>query len=446
MNYFLRKLPVFVGLALMACKTTPDPDPQPQGPGSDPILTPAPPTELGKPVGVPTIQTIGPAGGTLTTADGKLALTFPKNAVGKDTPVTVQEVENTAPNGSGSSYRIEGLEITVSEPVIAVYRPRLEARPGEVTGAAPGNVALARQQASGTWRLSQLAGVDPAKGTVTAKIRRVSREAIAFIEQYRLQPETATLVPGERLPMSITFVDFQSLGTGTDEDLLLPMPGIAERDIVRKMLVNGKAEPSDYGVFWYKKDAGTSAWLEYTAPDRVPVKDRRLVALTVELYNPAVRAFLALVANVNVVPAGELKIGGNTYDDPVVFALEVDGVARGLHVTLKQRFDANPTAKVASLSVTLPFAGAGTYTLTAAKATEWEASATEENGKTWAMSRRQLPSHKEVYGPVTVTITEYGGNGKPIAGTISGTLHSPNHLSEATISVSARFRVAQFGQ
>ena len=151
MNRFL-PFPLLVGLALVAC-TGPehDPDPQnPQNPGSGSNVTPAPPTEPGKPVGSPTTQTIGPAGGTLTTTDGKLALTFPKNAVSKDTPVTVQEVENTAPNGSGSSYRIEGLEITVSEPLIAVYRPR----PGEVTGTAPGNVALARQQASGTWRLS----------------------------------------------------------------------------------------------------------------------------------------------------------------------------------------------------------------------------------------------------------------------------------------------------
>lgn len=443
MNPFPKKLPLLVGLALLAC-TGPEHDPDPQNPGSGPNLTPAPPTELGKPVGSPTTQTIGPAGGTLTTADGKLALTFPKGAVSQDTPVTVQEVENTAPNGSGSSYRIEGLEITVSEPIVAVYRPRLEARPGEITGTAPGNVALARQQASGTWRLSQRAEVTPATGTVTAKIRRVSREAIAFLEQYKLTPETATVVPGERLPMRVTFVDFQSLGTGTDEDLLVPLPGLAPRDVVQKLLVNGKAHAGDFGVFEHRANPEGEALLAYTAPSLVPVKDRRLVALTVELYNPAVRAFLALVANVNVVPAGELKIAGKTYDDPGVFVAEVDGVARALYIELRQRFDTTPSAKVASLSVTLPFAGAGTYMLSAEKAAEWSVSATEESGTFWGMSR-SLPGGK-VYGPVTVNITEYGGNGKPIAGTISGTLHSPGHLPHTTASVSARFRVAQFGQ
>lgn len=442
MNPFFRKIPLFVGLVLLACKT--DPEPAPQSPGDGNVVTPAPPTEPGKPIGAPTTQIIGPAGGTLTTTDGKLALTFPKGAMSKDTPVTVQEVENTAPNGSGSSYRVEGLEITVSEPVIAVYRPRLAARPGEVTGAAPGNVALARQQATGTWRLSQLADVNPATGEIRAKIRRVSREAIAFIEQYRLNPETATLVPGERLPMRITFVDFQSLGTGSDEDFLVPLPGLAPRNVVQKLLVNGKASVGDFGVFEQRADSDGYALLSYTAPSLLPVKDRRLVALTVELYNPAVRAYLALVANVSVVPAGELKIAGKTYDDPGVFVAEVDGVARALYIELRQRFDTNPTAKVASLSVTLPFAGAGTYALSAEKATEWSVSATEENGKFWGMSR-SLQGGK-VYGPVTVNITEYNGNGKPIAGTISGTLHSPGHLPHTTASVSARFRVAQFGQ
>lgn len=392
-------------------------------------------TQVGKPIGPAATQTIGPAGGTLTSADGKLTLTFPKGAVPKDAPVTVQEVENTAPNGSGSSYVIDGLEITVSEPVIGVYRERER----EFSGLVQGNVAVARQGKGGDWKASNLATVDAVNRTITTRIRRIEKGAIAFIESTKLSPEKATLVPGEKLPLTLTRVELIALELEPGEEISVPFPQIPASTTVQKMLVNGSAEDRDFGVCEFQDPSERLARLQYTAPKRVPVKSRNPVAVQIELFNPAVKAYLALVANLTIVTPAEFSLGGRTFDDPVVFAMPA---GPAMHIELRENANIRPGARPALLSVTFPFDGKpGTFTLTKDNATNWSASANESGEEdVWSKGA----SWPEAYGPITVTITEYGGSQKPLAGTISGTLHQGSGPDHKTITVKARFRVAQY--
>jgi hypothetical protein len=59
---------------------------------------------MGKPLGTLVSKSIGPAGGTLSSADGTMTLRFPAGALNKETLVTAQPVENTAFGGAGVGY------------------------------------------------------------------------------------------------------------------------------------------------------------------------------------------------------------------------------------------------------------------------------------------------------------------------------------------------------
>ncbi|GAB3251673.1 hypothetical protein GCM10027347_10250 [Larkinella harenae] len=106
---------VFVVLAvigsLAGCKKDPEVDPvetmppvHETGPGTV--------TEVGQPEGIPVSKTIGPEGGTLVTADGKVHLVIPAGAVSQATIITIQPITNHSPNGIGQAFRFspDGLQ------------------------------------------------------------------------------------------------------------------------------------------------------------------------------------------------------------------------------------------------------------------------------------------------------------------------------------------------
>ncbi|GAB3897973.1 hypothetical protein GCM10028803_16790 [Larkinella knui] len=265
------------------------------------------PTALGQPIGSPVTKTVGPAGGTITTPDGKLTLNIPAGALSKETPISVQAVENKAPNGSGTAYQFGTEAVHLAQPVTVEYAYA----PGELSGAVKGNVGLAHQNKQGEWGLSQLAKVDPAKRKLTARIAKVSDEAIAFIEQYRLTPAADTLVYLQERDFKI---EFSSMGFGDVSEIdgkpvldnfIIPLPG-AVRDanavVVRRYGINGDQYGSTRdGTFELLKDAGKNpnarAWFTYQAPSDAPSGNP--VALFVELEHGG-KEKLMLVSNVYI--------------------------------------------------------------------------------------------------------------------------------------------------
>jgi hypothetical protein len=294
-------LPALVALAALAC-TGPQHDPQPDGSTSDETPVQGVPTPIGQPAGPAVTQTVGPAGGTVTSADGKLTLTLPAGAVTKQTPITVQPVENKAPNGTGTAYTFGGTEITVSEPIMVTYHYDET----EFSGATKGNVALARQNAQGVWGTNQLVTIDPAQRTLTAKIRRVSKEAIAFIEQYKLDPVADTLVYLQERDVKILyqpggFVNLMGADGKEDTEVFLPL-GLSEDaniTLVRRYGINGDQYGTTRdGTFELMKDQGSNpdakAWFKYHAPSDAPSGNP--VALFVELQHGG-KEQLTLISN-----------------------------------------------------------------------------------------------------------------------------------------------------
>ena len=65
------------------------------------------PTQIASPVGNPISKGIGPAGGTISSADGRITLTVPKDAVSESVQFSIQPISNTAQDGIGHAYRLE---------------------------------------------------------------------------------------------------------------------------------------------------------------------------------------------------------------------------------------------------------------------------------------------------------------------------------------------------
>ncbi|GAB3326541.1 hypothetical protein GCM10027299_25680 [Larkinella ripae] len=121
---------ILIGFAvissLIGCKTDPNIDP----------LKPAPPaqetgtgtvTEVGRPLAGLVSKTIGPEGGQIASADGKVQLVIPAGAVGEATNITIQPITNHAPNGIGRAYRFspDGLQFKKPATLTFTYTDEL---------------------------------------------------------------------------------------------------------------------------------------------------------------------------------------------------------------------------------------------------------------------------------------------------------------------------------
>jgi hypothetical protein len=103
-------------------------------------------TPVGAARGDPVTQTIGAAGGSLTSATGKVKLDVPPGALPGDALVTLEGVSGTAPGAAGDGIRL-GSSTPFSQPVTLTFQYDPAALPDGSAGAAD----LAVQQADGTW-------------------------------------------------------------------------------------------------------------------------------------------------------------------------------------------------------------------------------------------------------------------------------------------------------
>lgn len=80
------------------------------------------PSRFGSPTGASKDLVIGPAGGSLSSADGLLTLTVPAGAVAANTDFSITAISNTAPGGQGSAYRIGPDGVALLAPVTLTFQ------------------------------------------------------------------------------------------------------------------------------------------------------------------------------------------------------------------------------------------------------------------------------------------------------------------------------------
>jgi hypothetical protein len=152
---------VAANLALSACKIHDgaSADTTPAGPPGTPAVT-----AVGNPDGAQTSKTIGAAGGSLTSSDGRLRLDVPAGALAANTSIAILPISNAAPGGLGDGFRLTPNGLNFATPAKLTYTPAA----GELGGgAAPG---LAFQTGDHGWQI--VSGVTPGAvaGTYSASI------------------------------------------------------------------------------------------------------------------------------------------------------------------------------------------------------------------------------------------------------------------------------------
>lgn len=181
--------------------------------------TPAPPvdvapTERGVPTGPAVAATIGPAGGSLSSAGGELTVVVPAGAFASAQQVTIQPITSFAPGARGKAWRIgpEGLRTTVPMTLRWHYDD------DSVSGTHPSLLSVATQDTQQRWRRHRDPVLDSAAGTVTVGTRHFSDWSMVAGAQ--LLPQQASVRVGQSLALAVNECVDYGQTPDPDDDML----------------------------------------------------------------------------------------------------------------------------------------------------------------------------------------------------------------------------------
>ena len=284
-------------------------------------------TDVGTPSGSPVEKTIGPAGGTLASADDLLTIDVPAGALAADTQLGIQPLTSTAPNGLGSGFRLTPAGTTFSSPVALTFKPTTDQLAGTVLAL----TGIGYQDSSGFWRWMPGVERDEANGRVSVATTHFSDWSLLAGAQ--LRPPSASVQTGQTLTLTTKYC-------WTEEEELAPLPGEEElaplpprfdclpysQDLrlpfeLSNWSVNGiGGGNSTIGTV---STQGQGVTATYRAPSTRP--DPSTVAVSVDASNVKLDgqtfAKAVLMSNVTIIDAGEVT----TWRGPVTFSWsEVD--------------------------------------------------------------------------------------------------------------------------
>ena len=188
---------------LCACKKSADKPGRP----AEPVVT-----EKGVPRGAATRATIGPAGGSFTSADGWLTITVPPGAVTANTEFGIQPITNTLTEDSAVlNYRLTPEGATFRQPVNVVFRYD---QPG-LNGALEEGMIVSYQTGKGNWKAVP-ATLDTQANQIRIATSHFSDWSITSI--LNLKPDKTEVVAGEETRFRIT-----GMVPSEEDDLLAPL-------------------------------------------------------------------------------------------------------------------------------------------------------------------------------------------------------------------------------
>lgn len=156
-----------------------------------------PPTEVGAPTGDAVSAGMGPNGGTISSADGRLTLTVPKGAIAETITFSIQPITNKAGGGIGSAYRLEPRGRTFATPLEMTIRYD----DADIEGSTVEALAMAYQDEQRAWHLANVTRTDESAKTITLSATHFSDWA--FLAKVHISPQKATLRVGKSLNMEI---------------------------------------------------------------------------------------------------------------------------------------------------------------------------------------------------------------------------------------------------
>ena len=248
-----------LSLTLVACPPSgvPKPMAEPQ------------PTSVGTPTGTVVTDSIGPAGGVISSADGSLSLSVPAGAVSADTVFGLQPISNTAWGGRGGGFRLTPAGATFMKPVTL----RFKLSTSDLKGASLGQLGVAFQNPQGVWEVLEDAAFDAASQSLSADTTHFTD--FATFPYVELRPASSLLKLKSPLvlelyecvqrarasdPKKTTLTKCQSSRANAEE-------GVSSAYRIKSWVVNGVPNGNATVGAISKMDAYSGT---YTAPAKIP--------------------------------------------------------------------------------------------------------------------------------------------------------------------------------
>lgn len=104
-------------------------------------------TEVGKPIGTKVSKLVGGTGAQISSDDGVLTVIIPAGALATPTEISIQSIENKAPNALGNAYRLLPIGIQFQKNIQLSWKTDGPA----VKGYPVNSLLIARQKPTGVW-------------------------------------------------------------------------------------------------------------------------------------------------------------------------------------------------------------------------------------------------------------------------------------------------------
>jgi hypothetical protein len=157
---------------------------------------PPKPSPVGAIAGDPISATIGPAGGSITSADKRITVTVPAGALAADTAIGVQPIENTDAAGFGMAYRLTPNGQKFAKPVTVDFAYTK----GDLDSTYAESLRIAFQDKAGLWEV-QKTKVDTA--TKTLAITSTHFTDFSALGGIQLSPASKRLKLGRSLDLKL---------------------------------------------------------------------------------------------------------------------------------------------------------------------------------------------------------------------------------------------------
>jgi hypothetical protein len=213
---------------------------------------------FGKADGMTTSVDIGREGGTVRSADGKLMIRIPADALRKKRKITIARIESTLPGSQGKAYHLLPEDVHFEKPVSLTFSYRADSN---VNDALRG---IAMQDNTGQWRDLRTTIVDSLQHTVSVKTTHFSR----WIDYKRvvITPSSARVKVNKKLNLHINYYISEAKASNEDD---LPPLSVVKVPVIPTWKVNGVINGNRvFGSVSTVNDLWTR--VEYEAPSVVP--------------------------------------------------------------------------------------------------------------------------------------------------------------------------------
>ncbi|SDG95023.1 hypothetical protein SAMN04487996_1267 [Dyadobacter soli] len=301
-------------LTLGACKENTDPTPvdgNPEMPGP-PANEAGAVQPVGTPEGAAVVKTIGAAGGTIASGDGRFTVTVPAGALDKDVAISMQPISNTNGSGVGAGYRMlpDGQKFLKALTMTFAYTEE------EVEQTMPEALGIAYQNKEGVWMSVGGLALDKAKKSISIEVDHFTD--FTFFEYVWVDPVYKAIDPGRS-------VTIRAYGLGTINILAKKLPKGME-------VALPKPNEIDYIDGWQLegegKLSGSGKEVVYLAPGEIPAKNPATV--TLKLTSPT-KEVAELYTRIYVVPEGvSLQVGGGGWIHLPISGANLSGAIKGI--------------------------------------------------------------------------------------------------------------------